>query len=321
MVRLNHIPKQHGIQCEMVAKCEFFNPGGSIKDRIGVRMILEAEKSGRIKPGDTLIEPTSGNTGIGLSLAAAVRGYNMIITMPEKMSQEKSNILKALGAKIIRTPTNAASDSPESHLSVAKRLNAEIPNSHILNQYANPNNPLAHYEETAEEILSQCGGKIDMVVIGAGTGGTITGVAKKLKEVLPHIIVVGVDPVGSLLADPEHDKVGSYMVEGIGYDFVPDVLDRKLVDRWIKTEDKESFLMARELIRREGLLCGGSSGSAVYAAIQAAKDLKPGQRCVVILPDSVRNYMTKFLSDEWMITNGFMEPSSEKKAVWDNASL
>lgn len=326
MVKLNRIPQKYGLECELVAKCEYFNAGGSVKDRIGKRMILDAEKSGRIKPGDTLIEPTSGNTGIGLALTAAVKGYNMIITMPEKMSEEKSNVLKALGATIIRTPTAAAWDAPESHIGVAKKLQSEIPNSHILDQYANPSNPLAHYDETAEEILSQTGGKIDMIVIGAGTGGTITGIAKKLKEKIPNLIVVGVDPVGSLLADPEHDAVGSYQVEGIGYDFVPDVLDRGLVDRWVKTEDKESLLMARQLIRDEGLLCGGSSGTAVWAACQAAKELKAGQRCVVVLPDSVRNYMTKFLSDDWMIKNDFMPaPSNDgeapKGAVWDNASL
>ena len=313
MVKLNRIPQQYGLECELVAKCEYFNAGGSVKDRIGKRMILDAEKSGRIKPGDTLIEPTSGNTGIGLALTAAVKGYNMIITMPEKMSEEKSNVLKALGAKIIRTPTAAAWDDPESHISIAKKLQAEIPNSHILDQYANPSNPLAHYDETAEEILSQTGGKLDMIVIGAGTGGTITGIARKLKEKLPNLIVVGVDPVGSLLADPEHDTVGSYQVEGIGYDFVPDVLDRGLVDRWVKTEDKESLLMARQLIRDEGLLCGGSSGTAVWAAVQAAKELKAGQRCVVVLPDSVRNYMTKFLSDKWMIEQGFMDAPSDEQ--------
>jgi len=314
MVRINKIAKDAGLECELVAKCEFFNAGGSVKDRIGKRMIIDAEKQGRIQPGDVLIEPTSGNTGIGLALTAAIKGYKMIITLPEKMSQEKVDILKALGAKIIRTPTEAAFDSPESHIGVAKRLNKEIKNSHILDQYTNPSNPLSHYDGTAEEILKQCNNKIDMIVMTAGTGGTITGVAAKLKQKLPNIIVVGVDPYGSILAQPDelNTKIGTYKVEGIGYDFIPKVLFRNLVDKWIKTDDKESFLLARRLIREEGLLCGGSSGSALYGALQAAKTLKKGQRCVVLLADSIRNYMSKHLNDDWMIDNNFMEYELEE---------
>ncbi|TMW58925.1 hypothetical protein Poli38472_007070 [Pythium oligandrum] len=311
MVRINNISKKAHLECELLAKCEFFNAGGSVKDRIGKRMVEDAEKSGRLKPGDTLIEPTSGNTGIGLALAAAIKGYRCIITLPEKMSLEKVNILKALGAEIIRTPTEAAWDSPESHIGIAKRLQQELPNSHILDQYANPSNPLAHYEGTAEEILDQCDGKVDMVVMGVGTGGTISGIAKKLKEKCPGVIVVGVDPEGSILALPDSlndkNRLKSYKVEGIGYDFVPDVLDRSLIDRWEKTNDQESFIMSRRLIREEGLLCGGSSGSAMAAAVRAASSLQKGQRCVVILPDSTRNYMTKFLSDNWMYENDFVE--------------
>lgn len=202
MVRVNRIGKSEGVECEILAKCEFFNAGGSLKDRIGKRMVLDAEASGRIKKGDTLIEATSGNTGIGMALAAALLGYRMIITLPEKMSNEKVDVLKALGAEIIRTPTEAAFDSPESHIGVAKTLNSKIPNSHILDQYSNPSNPLAHYDGTAEEIYTQCGGKLDAVVIAAGTGGTVTGVARKLKEKIPGIKVVGVDPIGSILALP-----------------------------------------------------------------------------------------------------------------------
>ncbi|POM80042.1 Cystathionine beta-synthase, partial [Phytophthora palmivora] len=267
MVRINNVGKKAHLQCELLAKCEFFNAGGSVKDRIGRRMVEDAEAAGRIKPGDTLIEPTSGNTGIGLALASAIKGYRCIITLPEKMSLEKVNILKALGAEIIRTPTEAAWDSPESHIGIAKRLQAELPNAHILDQYANPSNPLAHYDGTAEEILDQCDGKVDMVVMGVGTGGTISGIAKKLKEKCPDVIVVGVDPEGSILAQPESlndkNRLQPYKVEGIGYDFIPDVLDRSLVDRWEKTNDQESFIMSRRLIREEGLLCGGSSGSAM----------------------------------------------------------
>jgi len=314
MVRLNRIPQSEGLECEIVVKCEFFNAGGSVKDRIGKNMILGAEKRGQIKKGDTLIEPTSGNTGIGLALTAAVLGYKMIITLPEKMSQEKVSVLHALGAEVIRTPTEAKWDSPISHIGVAKKKNLEIKDSHILDQYENDDNPGAHYDYTAEEILKQCDGKVDVVVITAGTGGTLTGISKKLKEKLKNVKVVAVDPVGSLLADPEHDEVGSYQVEGIGYDFVPKVCHRDLVDKWIKTKDTESFVMARRLIKEEGILCGGSSGAAVWAAIQACKELKvtKDQRVVVILPDSVRNYMTKFLSDDWMIRNKHMKGEVKK---------
>jgi cystathionine beta-synthase len=288
----------------MWAKCEFMNPGGSVKDRIGYNMVLEAEKSGRIKKGDTLIEPTSGNTGIGLALAGAVRGYRVIITMPEKMSREKQVVLEALGAEIIRTPTEAAWDAPESHIGVAKKLQKEIPDSHILDQYGNPANPDAHYKYTGQEILDDLDGKVDMVVISAGTGGTITGVARKIKEHNPDCIIVGADPVGSILAGG--DYVATYKVEGIGYDFVPDVLDRSLVDIWVKTNDKDSFTNARRLIREEGMLCGGSCGATLSAALEAAPKLKAGQNCVVLLSDGVRNYMTKFIDDRWMRENHFI---------------
>lgn len=313
MVRLRNVGRDTG--CEILVKCEFLNAGGSVKDRIGRRMVEEAEKSGRIKPGDTLIEPTSGNTGIGMALAAAVKGYRMIITMPEKMSKEKQVVLEALGAEIIRTPTEAAFDAPESHIGVANQLKGILPNAHILDQYANPDNPDAHYDGTAEEILAQTGGKIDVFVATAGTGGTLSGIARKLKEKVPGILIVGVDPVGSILAGP--GPIHSYKVEGIGYDFIPDVLDLGLVDEWIKSEDRPSFLMSRRLIRKEGLLCGGSSGAAVWAAIQIAKKLGPGKRIVTILPDGVRNYMTKMMDDAWMRQNAFAESPWETEAVGD----
>ncbi|MAW75271.1 MAG: cystathionine beta-synthase [Candidatus Marinimicrobia bacterium] len=300
IVRLNKVGQE--LNCQLFAKCEFFNPGGSIKDRIGKQMIEIAEKDGLIKPGDTLIEPTSGNTGIGMALSAAVKGYKMIITMPEKMSQEKEVVLKALGAEIVRTPTEAAWDDPESHIEVAKKLNKEIKNSHILDQYANLNNPDAHYQYTAEEILSEFE-NLKMVVMGVGTGGTITGVARKLKEKSPETIIVGVDPYGSILGGG--DDIHSYHVEGIGYDFFPKVLDNSLIDKYIKIDDKNSFAMSRRLIKEEGLLIGGSSGGAVWAALQAAKSLKENDQCLVILPDSIRNYLSKFVDDKWLNDNNF----------------
>ena len=301
VVKINKIAKN--LDCNVFAKCEFFNPGGSVKDRIGWNMVKEAELSGRIKPGDTLIEPTSGNTGQGIALAAAVKGYKCIITMPKKMSKEKQIALEALGAEIIRTPTEAKSSDPESHISVAKKLNKEIENSHILDQYSNPSNPEAHYYGTAEEIIKDFNNNLDMVVISVGTGGTITGIAKRLKEEMPAIKIIGADPEGSILGGGE--KVSPYLVEGIGYDFIPDVLDNSLIDEYIKTKDEESFIMARRLIKEEGLLCGGSCGATMVAALKAASKLKNGQNCLVILADGIRNYMTKFPNDSWMEENGF----------------
>ncbi|KGP62340.1 cystathionine beta-lyase [Legionella norrlandica] len=302
VVRINKLGKN--LDCELYAKCEFFNPGGSVKDRIGYEMIVKAEKEGRIKPGDTLIEPTSGNTGIGLALAGAVLGYKVIITMPEKMSQEKQSVLERLGAVIYRTPTEAAYNDPDSHISLAKKLQAEIPNSHILDQYANPNNPNAHYFGTAQEIIDDFGKDLHMVVAGVGTGGTITGIARRLKEFNPAIKIIGVDPEGSILGGGTEIK--PYQVEGIGYDFFPEVLDNNLIDSYIKTNDANSFQTARQLIREEGLLIGGSSGAAMWAALQAAKLLSKGQKCLVILPDSIRNYMSKFANNEWMREKNYL---------------
>ncbi len=302
VVKINRIGAD--LACELYGKCEFFNPGGSVKDRIGYEMVKNAERDGRIKPGDTLIEPTSGNTGIGIALAGAVMGYNVIITMPNKMSHEKQAVLERLGATIHRTRTEAAWNDPDSHISLAWQLQKKIPHSHVLNQYANPDNPNAHYHGTAQEIIDDFGLDLHMVVAGVGTGGTITGIAKRLKEYNPTLQIIGVDPIGSILGGG--NEIKAYQVEGIGYDFFPDVLNNTLIDAYIKTNDADSFRIARELIRDEGLLVGGSSGAAMWGALQAAKTLKKGQKCLVILPDSIRNYMSKHASDEWMQQQGFI---------------
>ena len=327
LVRLNKIPQSLGIEATVYAKLEFFNAGGSVKDRIALRMIEEAERKGRIKPGDTLIEPTSGNTGIGLALVAAVKGYKTIITLPEKMSAEKVAVLRALNATIIRTPTQAAFDSPESHIGVAKRLQKELPNAHILDQYGNEDNPLAHEYGTAEEIYQQTEGKITAIVAGAGTGGTITGLARGLKKHNPKVKVIAADPYGSILALPEvlneEHANEAYKVEGIGYDFIPDVLDQKLVDKWYKTGDRESFAYARRLIAEEGLLCGGSSGSAVAAMVKAVKDFNLGKDdvVVVILPDSIRSYLSKFVDDDWLAANDLLPPTPPSSAPGSSPEL
>ena len=300
LVKINNITKD--LQCRLYAKCEFLNPGGSVKDRIAYNMIQKARSEGKIKPGDTLIEPTSGNTGLGIAMAGAVLGYKVIIVMPEKMSLEKELVLKALGAEIIRTPSEVPFDDPKSHISVAHKMQKQIPNSYILDQYANPNNPDTHFQNTAQEILDHI--DVDMLVAGVGTGGTITGIAKKLKNKNPNCIIVGVDPEGSILAGGT--EVAQYNVEGIGYDFIPKVLKRSLIDVWVKTNDKDSFNMAKEILRKEGLLCGGSSGSAMCGALKAAKKLNKNQNCVVILPDSARNYLNKFLDPKWMQANNFI---------------
>merc|ERR1712176_755313 len=313
--------KEHlGVECELLAKCEFFNAGGSVKDRIGKRMVEEAEKSGRIKKGDVLIEPTSGNTGIGLCLAAALKGYNMIICLPQKMSGEKVNMMKALGAEILRTPTEAAWDAEDSHIFLSARLAKDL-GGHVLDQYLNPANPLAHYEGTAEEIVEQVGGKLDYMIMSAGTGGTISGVAKKLKEKIPGVKIVAVDPYGSILAEPDSLNDGSkrtgqkrltaYQVEGIGYDFIPTVLDRDVVDYWVKTDDDEAFAAMRSIVRHEGLLIGSSCGSTMAGAYRFIKEQKIGKdkRVAVLFADSSRNYMSKMMDDAWITKTGFdMEP-------------
>ena len=318
MVRINNITANDGIECEILAKCEFLNPGGSVKDRIGRRMVLDAMKSGKVKKGDVLIEPTSGNTGIGLSVTAASKGLKMVITMPEKMSQEKRDVLKALGAEIIRTPNPYAFDHKYSHIGIAFQMEEDLPNAHVLDQYKNPGNPLAHYEETGAEMFNQCDGKIDYVFMGAGTAGTMTGISRAMKERDSNIKIIAIDPFGSILAEPAELNTpgpeGGYQMEGIGYDFIPRVCDRTLVDEWMKIGDQEAFDCARRLIKEEGFLCGGSSGAALAACLKYIKDhnIGEGKRCVFLCPDNIRNYITKFVSNDWMYEHGFM---SEKQCM------
>lgn len=313
MVRLQRVGREHPV--EILAKLEFFNPGGSIKDRIAFRMIRAAEEEGRIKPGDTLIEPTSGNTGIGLAMAGAVLGYKVIIVLPEKMSQEKQLTMESLGAQIIRTPTSEPHASPNSNFGVAERLQRALPNSHILGQFWNPENPKTHELGTAHEILEQTDSKIDYFVAGAGTGGTLTGCARTLKKACPNIKIVGVDPVGSLLGGGTESA--PYHIEGIGYDFIPETLDKSEIDIWEKVNDAEAFSSANRLIREEGLLVGGSSGSAMQGALNVASRAEPGSRIVVMLVDGIRNYMTKFLCQKWMSEQGLSVCEPNKFVDWD----
>lgn len=308
LVKLNYVTKE--LKPTILAKVEYFNPGGSVKDRIGIRMIEDAEKKGLLKKGGTIIEPTSGNTGVGLALVAATRGYKTIFVMPDKMSKEKIDLLEAYGAEVVITPTKVAPDSPESNISVAKRLAKEIPGAFMPMQYFNEINPLAHYETTGPEIWRDTDGKIDFFVAGMGTGGTITGVARYLKEKNPKIKIIGVDAEGSMYHHAFYKTEGqvhSYKVEGIGEDFMPSTIDLKLVDDIITVDDKHAFLMARRLARKEGLLVGGSSGAAVAASLEIAKKLEKDKILVVLLPDTGRNYISKIYSDDWMRENGFIE--------------
>lgn len=302
LIRLNSITKES--KSIIYVKLESLNPGGSVKDRIGLSMIEAAEKEGLLRPGGTIIEATAGNTGVGLAIVAAIKGYRTIFVMPDKMSEDKISLLKAYGAEVIITPTSVSPDSPESYNGVADRLAKEIPGAYRPNQFENPNNPLAHYLTTGPEIWEDSGGKVDVFVAGMGTGGTISGVAKYLKEQKPDIVIVGADPEGSILSG---DNPKSYKVEGIGEDFIPKAFNRQIVDEMIRVSDKESFNIARRLAREEGLLVGGSSGTAVAAALKYDQRLKKPEYIVVLIPDTGRNYLTKIFSDSWMQKNGFWE--------------
>jgi cystathionine beta-synthase len=304
MVRLQRVTL--GVRPTILAKLEMLNPGGSVKDRIGLRMIEAAERAGKLKPGGTIIEPTSGNTGHGLAIAAAIRGYRCIFVMPDKMSQEKISLLRAYGAEVVITPTAVPPESPESYYRVADRLTEEIPGAYQPNQYFNRVNPTAHYETTGPEIWDQTEGQVDVLVAGVGTGGTITGTGRYLKERKPEVLVVGADPEGSVFSAPE-EEAKPYLVEGIGEDFWPETFDPKVVDRYVRVSDRDSFLVARRITREEGILVGGSSGTAMHAALEIAGELDASKTIVVIFPDSGRNYLTKLYSDTWMRQYGFVE--------------
>src|SRR2546422_941056 len=302
LVRLHSVTR--GVKPTILAKLEMLNPGGSVKDRIGIRMIEAAEREGLLKPGGTIVEPTSGNTGHGLAIAAAIKGYKCIFVMPDKMSQEKVALLRAYGAEVVIPPTAVAPESPESYYRVADRLTEEIPGAFQPNQYANQINPETHYLSTGPEIWEQTDGRIDVLVAGVGTGGTITGVARFLKEKKPAVMIVGADPEGSLYSG---DTIKPYKVEGIGEDFIPGTIDLKLIDRIVQVNDRDSFLTARRITREEGILVGGSSGTAMKAAMEVARGLDEKTVMVVILPDTGRNNLSKIYNDEWMRQNGFFE--------------
>src|SRR5688572_4906605 len=303
LVRLSRIAA--GVAPQLVAKLELFNPGGSIKDRVALRLVEVAEKDGRLRPGGTIIEPTSGNTGTGLAIAARLKGYRVIAVMPDKMSREKIDLLRAYGAEVVIAPTDVAPESPQSYYRVADRLTEEIPGAFQPNQYRNPANPQTHYDTTGPELWRQTGGRLTHLVAGVGTGGTITGMGRYLKEQNPDIEVIGADPVGSIYSG---DEVHPYLVEGVGEDFWPATYDPSVVDRYVRVSDRDSFLTTRRLAETEGLLVGGSCGLAMHAALEVAAGISdPDAMVAVILPDGGRGYLSKIFNDEWMQQYGFLE--------------
>ncbi|HEY6069485.1 MAG TPA: cystathionine beta-synthase, partial [Gaiellaceae bacterium] len=305
IVRLDSLGR--GVEPLLLAKLEYLNPGGSVKDRIGLAMIEKAEAEGKLKPGGTIVEPTSGNTGVGLAIAAAGKGYRCIFVMPDKMSQEKISMLRAYGAEVVICPTAVEPDSPESYYSVSDRLAEEIPGGFKPDQYSNMSNPEAHYRTTGPEIWNQTDGEIDAIVISVGTGGTITGVGRYFKEQKPGVLIVGADPEGSVFTAKSERDVHPYLVEGIGKDSWPETLDREVVDEWVRVSDRDSFLTARRLAREEGLLVGGSGGTTVWAALEIADRFGPDAAILTMIPDSGRSYMSKFYDDNWMLEHGFAE--------------
>lgn len=318
LVRLNRVTSD--LSCPLFAKVEFFNPGGSIKDRIALNIISEAEESGMLKPGGTIVEATSGNTGVGLAIVSAMKGYKTFFVMPDKMSQEKIQLLRAFGARVVITPTAVEPDDPRSYYRVAKQIVAETPNAILANQYHNPENPRSHYLTTGPEIWEQTRGQVTDVIVGMGTGGTISGIGRYLKEQNPSIKIIGVDPTGSILLEtwqkgsmPDDALARPYKIEGIGEDFLPSTLDLSVIDEVIRVTDKEAFQWTRRIVKEEGIFCGVSSGAALAAAMKYVQELPPGHLAVVIFPDSGSRYLSKVFDDKWMRENGFLE--SEWEAV------
>ncbi|MGO9750882.1 MAG: cystathionine beta-synthase [Solirubrobacteraceae bacterium] len=305
LVRLSRIGA--GLRPTLVAKLEAFNPGGSIKDRIAVALIEAAERDGRLRPGGTIVEPTSGNTGTGLAIVARLKGYRVVAVMPDKMSEEKIDLLRAYGAEVVVAPTDVAPDSPQSYYRVADRLTQEIPDAFQPNQYFNQANPQAHYESTGPELWEQTAGRITHLVAGVGTGGTVTGTVRYLRERRADLIVIGADPEGSIYSGGAHN-VRPYLVEGVGEDFWPETFDQSLIDRWVTVSDRDAFLTTRRLAQLEGILAGGSGGLALHAALKISAEIEdPDAMVVVILPDGGRSYLSKIYSDEWMRQYGFLD--------------